>query len=237
METLKVAIFGANGKTGRLLIDKILKELQKREGDHVWQHPIGIVRNEEQKVQLSQELDIECAVIDLETFTVKQISTILEDLGVNAVVFAAGAGARGGIAELFTVDLDGCAKVVESCEIVDIERFIHISAMNIEDREFWWSLEGLKCYFIAKRSADHFVKESKLNFTILQPGFLLVGAGTGKVLPYDRLDERKVEGYTIQREDLASIIVQCLLHPKQTSRKTIGIANGDQTIKDFIGSL
>ena len=207
MESLRVAIIGANGKTGRLLLSQILKEQQKREGDKVWQNPVAIVHADEQARHLMDEYHVDSYVFDLEKASVDDLCSILRSTGVNACVFTAGVGTHGGIDQLFTVDLDGCIKVVEACEKVGVQRFIHVSAIRIEDREFWWNLEGLKSYFIAKRSADHFVKSSSLDFTILQPGWLHVGEGTGKVLPLDRINEKSSEGYSLKREDLALSLI------------------------------
>lgn len=223
---MKVAIVGANGKVGRLVCNK-LKECKS------FATPLALVRTEEQVDHFEREVGIEASLTSIEDSNVGQIAAALK--GCDAVVFSAGAGGKG-VERIFTVDLDGCVKTIEACEIAGIKRFIVVSAINAEDREFWWNT-ALRNYYIAKRTADHEVKNSKLDYTILHPGSLMLGGGTGKLTPVARVQETKKNHYAIQREDVASVIVESLLNPQKTIRKTIPLANGEQPISEFIQSL
>ncbi|CCC67341.1 hypothetical protein NCAS_0A07830 [Naumovozyma castellii] len=227
VSNLKVAVIGANGKVGRFLLTQL-----KNDTKH-FSTPLAVVRSKEQQNFFKNEFGINASLTSIEHSSVKELAAALK--GYDAVVFTAGAGGKG-LERIFTVDLDGCVKTVEACEQLGIKRLIVVSAIKAEDRSFWWNMEGLRDYYIAKRAADHDVRNSKLDYTILQPGFLQEGKGTGLVQPLDRIEEKK-DSYKIEREDVASAIVQCLLHPETTSRKTIELANGDQPIETFIKSL
>ena len=228
MGPLRVAIVGANGKIGHLLTAKL------KNSKASFATPVAIVRNEEQVKHFQDEMGVDASLASLESATVPELQKAFT--GCDAVVFTAGAGGKG-VERIFTVDLEGCAKVVEACEKSGISRFVIVSAIKAEDRDFWWGLEGLRNYYIAKKAADQYVRNSKLDWTILQPGFLDTNSGTGKLVPQDQLESKKDDNYRIQREDVAEFIVQSLLHPAETKLKTISLANGDVPIADFIKSL
>lgn len=230
IKKLTIGIVGAHGKTGSLT----LKALQQ----HGFENIVAFTRN----------------VIDLEndsTYNSKCIKQVNLDLinssvldlvkkfkGIDIIIFTAGAGDQG-LPHLFTVDVDGVSKCVEACEKVGTKRFILASVINVEERDFWWSLEGdLRYYFIAKRCADHEVRYSNLNWTILQPGWLsITNKPTGKIQPLETIEEQRMNGYTIEREDFAEVIISCILNPQATCMKSIPLANGDTEINKVIQNL
>ncbi|CCD26401.1 uncharacterized protein NDAI_0H02270 [Naumovozyma dairenensis CBS 421] len=224
----KVAIIGANGKVGRLIIEK-LKEDRKH-----FDVPLAIVRNKEQVDYFKNEVKIDASLTSIEHSSAKELANALK--GCDAVIFTAGAGGTS-IERIFTVDLDGCVKTVEACESVGIKRLIVVSAVKAEHRDFWWNIQGLRNYYIAKRAADHDVRQSKLDYTIVQPGWLKSGEPTGKLQPLEKFEEKAEGSYAIERADVASFIIQALLHPEKTARKTIELANGNQPIDEFIHAL
>lgn len=228
MGPLRVAVVGANGKVGRLLVN-LLKNQKEN-----FATPLAIVRTEEQVKHFQDEVRVDASLTSIETATVPELQKAFK--GCDAVVFSAGAGGKS-VDRIFTVDLEGCAKVVEACEGAGIARFIIVSAIKAEDRSFWWDLEGLRSYYIAKKAADLYVRNSKLNWTILQPGFLGTGPATGKLVKVDQLETKKDANYHVERADVAHAILESLLNPEKTKRKTIPLANGDIPIKDFIDSL
>lgn len=225
-----VGVIGAHGRTGLLT----LKALQK----HGFKNIIAFTRNIiDTKNSLSYDpTGIKQIHLDLVNSSVFELVELFNN--VDIIIFVAGSGHQS-VRELFTVDIDGVSKCVEASEMANIKRFILISVINVEERDFWWSLEGnLRDYFIAKRCADHEVRNSKLNWTILQPGWLAANnKPTGKIQPIERIEEQKTNGYTIEREDLAEVIVSCILNPTTTCMKSIPLSNGDTTIQDVLKNL
>ncbi|CCK70504.1 uncharacterized protein KNAG_0E02440 [Huiozyma naganishii CBS 8797] len=229
MTPLKVAIIGANGRIGRLLVDSLKKDTAQ------FATPLALVRNKEQQQRFIEEVGINASLTSIEFSSVAEIASAIK--GYNAVVFCAGAGGKG-MERIFTVDLDGCAKTLEACEQVGISRFIVVSAIKAEDRSFWWDWTGLREYYIAKRAADHDVRNSKLDYTIVQPGSLADDASTGKLASVQEIDLKLAAGeITCNRADVALFIKEALLHPKETNRKTVPLLNGDIPVEQFIKSL
>ncbi|EHN00818.1 YMR090W-like protein [Saccharomyces cerevisiae x Saccharomyces kudriavzevii VIN7] len=227
MSPLKVAVVGASGKVGCLLINQL-------NSNSSFSTPLAIVRTQDQVDHFKNEVRVDASLTDIENASVSEIADAID--GYDAVVFSAGAGGKG-IGRIFTVDLDGCIKVVEACEKAGVKRFIVVSALKAEERDFWCNIKGLREYYIAKRSADREVRDSKLDYTILQPGSLELNKGTGLLQPLNRLEEKASVNYSINREDVASFIVQSLLHPDATVKKTISLVNGDEPIETFIQGL
>lgn len=229
MSGLKVAIIGANGKIGRLLIN-ILKQDKAN-----FDTPLAIVRNSEQQDYFINEIKVNASLTSIEHATVKEIVDAIK--GYDAVVFSAGAGGKG-VERIFTVDLDGCCKAIEACQLANVKRFIVVSALKAEDRDFWWSIPSLREYYIAKRAADHDVRLSGLNYTILQPGWLLDSNGTQKFASLNQVDKMVEMGEkTVAREDVALFIKEALLHENETKEKTIPLLNGDIPINEFITTI
>ncbi|ODV97904.1 hypothetical protein PACTADRAFT_31321 [Pachysolen tannophilus NRRL Y-2460] len=225
MSLTKVAIIGANGKVGRLLTTK-LKSL-KTEFE-----PLAIVRNDSQASHF-EKLGINCTVISLED-TVENLSKALK--GCNAVVFTAGAGG-GSLERTFSIDLDGAVKIIEVCQKNKIERFIMVSAIRADERDFWYN-SSLRSYYIAKKYADSELRKSGLKYTILQPGYLKDGKGSGKVAEIQKaLSAEKFEDTQfIYRDDVAQAIVASLKN-NRTIGKTIPLINGDIPIDEFLDTI
>lgn len=217
----KVAVVGANGKVARRLINKLHGLPDKFE-------PLAIIRNKDQVKKFS-DIGIKSKVVSLEE-PVLNIAGALE--GANAVVFSAGAGGKG-LDKTFSIDLDGAVKVFEAAEKVGIKRIVLVSAIKAEDRDFWYNNE-LRSYYIAKKYADRELRRTKLDWTILQPGYLSDGEGTGKVT--DEIGNKKIADLQIDRDDVAQVIADSLQEPN-TIHKTITLVKGQTPIKQFLSSL
>lgn len=227
MSPLKVAVIGASGKIGKILCTQ-LKESE------AFATPKAIVRAQEQVDYFVKEIGIEASLTSIEDASVSEIAEAIKEC--DAVVFTAGAGGKGSPTRILTVDLDGAVKAIGACEIAGIKRFVIVSAIKAEDREFWTNLGALRPYYIAKKAADSEVRQSSLNYTIVQPGYLVSGKGTGKLCPEKEISW-KIQRPQIEREDVASFIVASLLNPEKTNKKTISLVNGSVPIKEFIANL
>src|SRR5690606_2128452 len=214
---MKVLVVGANGKIGRILVNKLQneKEFQVR----------AMVRSEEQ-ANAFKERGVDAVVADLEG-TVEQIGNAMD--GCDAVVFTAGSGSKTGPDKTLTVDLDGAVKTIEAAEAKGVKRFVMVSALQANNRENWNM--KIKHYYVAKHYADRILMDSDLDYTIVKPGGLLDGPGTGKIQVAEKLERG-----TIPREDVASTIIEVLREPKMI-RQSFDLVSGDLTIKEAIADF
>ena len=102
MSPLKVAVVGANGKVGRLLLNQL-------KNSSSFSTPLAIVRTQEQVEHFENKVGVDAVLTDIENASVNEIVDAIK--GYDAVVFSAGAGGKG-VERIFTVDLDGCIKAV-----------------------------------------------------------------------------------------------------------------------------
>ena len=214
----RVLIIGANGKIGKILAKKL-----KGSADF---EPVAIVRKEEQKNQFNQQR-IESRLASLEG-SIEELTTAME--GVDVIVFVAGSGGSTGDDKTLCVDLDGAVKVMESAKTLGIKRFIMLSAIQADNRDFW-ETSGIKPYYIAKHYADRVLKEIGLDYTILRPGGLLDEPGKGLITINNPTEQRG-----IPREDVAGFILN-VLESDHTIGKVIEFNEGSQSFADVLGDL
>lgn len=214
---MKVCIVGANGKIGRILVDKMSKmdEFRVR----------AFVRKEEQ-AEAFCERDIEAVTCDLED-TVDNIAEALD--GSDAVVFTAGSGSKTGPDKTLLVDLDGAVKTIEAAEAKGIKRIIMVSALQAHHRENW--NERIRHYYVAKHYADRVLTASSLDYTIVRPARLLDEKGTGKIKLAENLERT-----SIPREDVADTIIACLKHDN-TIRKGFDLISGETPIEEAVKNI
>lgn len=223
----KIAVIGANGKVATHLFQKLTQLKSEFE-------PTAFIRSSSQGAKF-KELGVKYSTdIDLTNSNVKSITESLK--GFDAVVFSAGSGGKG-LELFFTVDLDGAVKVSEAAKAANVKRFVLVSAIKSLDRDFWWDSE-LRPYYIAKKYADEVISSDKaLDWTILQPGYLLESEGTGKIEEPKKVDAGKKLGDTdnivIPREDVAQTIID-VLKDDSTIHKFIPLISGSLDIKDAI---
>src|SRR3954451_5466716 len=118
---VKVAIAGAHGQ-----IALRLARLLTARGDRV----VGLIRNPGHASEVG-EAGAAPVVCDLEQASVEEIATAIE--GVDAVVFAAGAGWGSGAARKVTMDRDGAIKLLRAATTAAVSRYLMISAAGVEN--------------------------------------------------------------------------------------------------------
>jgi uncharacterized protein YbjT (DUF2867 family) len=183
-ERKNVLVAGANGTTGRSIID-----LLKR--SKVYQ-PIAMVRKQEQKDHFEKE-NVSTVLADLE-----------EDVGhtvknADRVIFAAGSKGK----NVIGVDQDGAKKLTDAAKEAGLEKFVMLSAMGADNPSISTELED---YLKAKQNADHHLRSSGLKYSIVRPGRLTNDDGTGKIQLNEKL---KIQG-SISRADVAKTLVEAL---------------------------
>lgn len=226
---MKVLVIGAHGKIGQILTKKL-------HGSDDFEEVAGL-RTAEQR-QTYEAAGIQTIALDLE-----KEQTDLEKAmqGVDAVVFTAGSGGKTGPEKTMMVDLDGAVKSIKAAEKVGVKRFIMVSAINANKREFWsYGRHDLGAtgnfYYAAKHYADAYLTNSQLDYTILRPTLLLDDAGTGKVTLTTDLDTITSPRMKISREDVATTILAMLDNP-HVVRQSFDLDSGDESIVDAVNHL
>src|SRR5215204_4595323 len=182
-----------------------------------------MIRNEDQVSRL-RELGGEPIVADLEG----EVGHTIE--GCDAVIFSAGGGPGSGAEKKETVDRQGAVKLIEAAKEHGARRYVMVSAMGAADPES--GSEAMQPYLFAKARADQALEESGLDYTIVRPGSLTDGPGTGTVEAAESLGRRG----EIPREDTARVIAVAL-EKANTFGKTFEVLSGATPIEEASGRL
>lgn len=212
---MDVLIAGGHGQIARRLIRRLAAE------GHTAR---GLIRNPDHAADI--EADGGVAVLcDLERDDVRPHVS-----GADAIVFAAGAGPGSGAERKRTVDLGGAVKCVEAAEALGVARFAIVSSIGAHDPE--GGPETMRPYLRAKAEADAHVAASTLDWTIVRPGSLENGPGTGRV------DVSTVPGRRgpVPRDDVALVLAETLEAPN-TIRLTFELFTGEVPAREAVRGL
>ena len=213
-----IAIVGGNGKIARHVIAQLAADGHQ---------PVALVRNPAYKHDLEQ-LGAHVSMLDIEQDEVDHFAATFAEC--DAVVFSAGGGPDGNIDRKRTVDLGGSLKSIKAARQAGIDRFVQISAINVDhpvpdDAQPVW-----RAYVEAKRDADAALRDSGLDWTILRPGRLTDDDGTGLVA----LGE-DVERGEIPRADVAAVVVAVLDNPTSIGRQW-NLVGGQTPVDEAVAS-
>lgn len=206
---MKVLVVGANGQIGHQVVEKL-----KSKGHD----PVAMVRKEEQTGQFKEQ-GIDTVLGDLE----KDFSHAFE--GVDTVVFAAGSGGSTGADMTIVIDQEGAIETVDNAKNAGVKHFVIVSSMGADSPK---EADNIKHYMYAKHRADEHLKASGIDYTIIRPGMLQNDGGTGKV----SLSEENQEFGNVQREDVASVIVQSV-DANKAENKVYTLLEGDTPVEDL----
>ena len=124
--------------------------------------------------------------------------------GVDAVVFAAGAGPGSGPARKRTVDYGAAVKLIDACRL---ERHLALRDGQRDGRPRPRRRgDEMRPYYEAKLEADTALAASGLDYTIVRPGGLTDDPGTGLVEVAARLEQYG----RVPRDDVAATLLACL---------------------------
>jgi nucleoside-diphosphate-sugar epimerase len=213
---IEVAIAGAHGRIG-MLLGRLLVE----QGHTV----LGLIRNPEQEDDL-HAIGVEPVICDLEG----EGDAGAAVSGVDAVVFAAGAGPGSGAERKRTMDFEGAVKLIDAAKAEGIRRYVIVSAMGAADPP----AEGGEVfgeYLRAKADADRELMASGLEYTIVRPGGLTDEPPNGLVRIGERLDRGEVP-----RADVAAVLLACLLD-RHTIDRSFDLLGGETPIADAVAAL
>ncbi|MEH7320618.1 NAD(P)H-binding protein [Priestia megaterium] len=211
---MKVLVVGANGRVGSYLVDKLVEN-----GHFVY---AGTRRD----TLTSNSNNVRYVHIDL----LASPEAIAENMyDAEAIFFVAGSRGK----DLLQIDLNGAVKVMRAAENKKIKRFIMLSSVFALNQDKWNEsfLKDLTNYNIAKHFADHWlINNTKLDYTIVQPGVLKEEPGSGKInVNIDHPGENAIE-------NVVDTLVQSL-QDRNTIGKVITMSDGKTPIADALRNL
>ncbi|WP_263390484.1 NAD(P)H-binding protein [Psychrobacter sp. YGAH215] len=127
----------------------------------------------------------------------------------------------------------GAVKTMQAVQDKGIKRYIMLSTVFSLDTSKWNQpgIADLKEYYVCKHYADQWlVKNSSLNYTIVQAGALKERAGTGKIIVNDdNAGENAIE-------DVATTLA-AVLNADNTIKKVFSMHNGETAIDAALAKL
>jgi uncharacterized protein YbjT (DUF2867 family) len=214
---MRVAIAGAHGQ-----IALRLQELLTARGDEA----LGLIRNPKHAEDIRAR-GATPVVCDLESAPVEEVAEAVR--GVDAVVFAAGAGPGSGAERKLAVDRDGAIKLLEAARTAGVDRYVMISAVGAENPPS--GDDVFSVYLRAKADADTAVAASDRAWTIIRPGRLTDDPGTGSVRA--SIDAERGQ---VTRDDVAAVLAAVLAEPRLAG-VTFYLNGGDDPIASAIAAL
>jgi nucleoside-diphosphate-sugar epimerase len=208
---MKVLVVGANGRVGSRLVEKLAED-----GHFVY---AGSRRD-----NLTSHLsNVQHVHIDL-LANPNEIAEKMYDA--EAIFFVAGSRGK----DLLKIDLNGAVKIMCAAESKNIKRFIILSSVFSLDQDKWNEsfLKDLTDYNIAKHFADQWlINNTKLDYTILQPGVLKEIPGSGEIdVNIDYPAENSIE-------NVVDALAQSLIEPA-TIGKVITMCDGKTPIAEAL---
>ncbi|WP_406477402.1 SDR family oxidoreductase [Streptomyces platensis] len=217
---MRIVIAGGHGQ-----IALRLERLLAKRGDEV----AGIIRRPEQAGDVLAA-GAEPVVCDLESASVEDVARHME--GVDAAVFAAGAGPGSGIERKDTVDRGAAAVFADAAEAAGVRRFLVVSSMGADREPPEGTDPVFAAYLRAKGAADADVRaRAGLDWTILRPGRLTNDPGTGLVALADTTGRSEVT-----RDDVAAALVALLDEPATIGR-TLELIGGEVPVEDAVRAV
>lgn len=217
---MHVVIAGGHGKIGLRLA-----ALLAGRGDTV----VGVVRNPDHRADL-ETAGAEAAVLDLESAGVDELAGHL--MGADAVVFAAGAGPGSGVDRKDSVDRAAAALLADAARQAGVRRYLLVSSTGVDAEPAPDTDEVWAAYLRAKKAAEEAIRATDLQWTILRPGRLTDGPGTGKVLlappPVPRAD--------VTRDDTAAVLA-ALLAASETAGRVLELRAGGTDLLEAVKGL
>ncbi|MDP3889679.1 NAD(P)H-binding protein, partial [Nocardioides sp.] len=130
-----------------------------------------------------------------------------------------------------TVDLEGALKSIEGALGAGIRRFVHVSAIDVDEPVPADASPVWRAYVKAKRDADAALRATDLDWTIIRPGRLTDERGTGLVA----LGE-DVERADIPRADVAAVLAAVVDAPTSVRRQW-NLVSGPATVEDAMATV
>lgn len=205
----RIAIIGGHGKVA-LELSRILSG----EGIDV----TSVIRNPEHRADV-EATGATAAVLDVENSTTADIAGALQ--GHDAVVWSAGAG--GGSPErTYAVDRDAAIRSMDAAAQAGVGRYVMVSYFGAGPDHGVPEDNGFYAYAEAKAAADAYLRGTDLQWTILGPGALTDGPGSGLI---DVNPSDTSAGTETSRANVA-LVAAAVLGMPATAGRTIEFRDG-----------
>tara|TARA_R110002167_G_scaffold318488_2_gene524127 strand:- start:20913 stop:21551 length:639 start_codon:yes stop_codon:yes gene_type:complete len=183
-EKKNVLVAGANGTTGRIIIDILQKSGTYK--------PVAMVSQQKQKEHFESE-NVTTVLADLE----EDLSQVVTQI--NKIIFAAGSKGK----NVVGVDQEGAKRLIDAARQAGIEKFVMLSSMGADNPS---KNKDLEAYLKAKQNADEHLRASGLGYSIVRPGQLTNEDGKGRI----ELGSKLNKSGSISRSDVAETLVEVL---------------------------
>ncbi|RMD86527.1 MAG: SDR family oxidoreductase [Calditrichaeota bacterium] len=218
-----ILIVGATGQLGSMIVHKLLAQNKK----------VRAFVRRTSDFEMLQKAGAEIVFGDL-----KEPETLLPAFeGVNRVVTTASATMRGGADNIDTVDLQGTHDLIDAAIQAKVEQFVYVSAFGLTS-DIPMALAK------AKSQNEAHLKNSGLNYTILQPvnfmeawiGFV-IGAQLQKEPTVTIVGDGTVKIGFVAMENVAELAVNVLGHP--AAQNSVIPLNGPRSVsyREIIGLI
>jgi uncharacterized protein YbjT (DUF2867 family) len=216
---MRVVVVGASGRTGQLIVEKLIA------GGHT---AVATIRNPKHMAAMVS-LGAETVMLDLELSTGPAFQAQFK--GADAIVFAAGSGTG----ESSALDRTGLIKTARAAETVGVKRYLAIASIGASTGMKLtgeWATAEMRDYYKQKRAGNKYLRESGLDWIILEPGGLTEGKPTGKVT----ISEEQIEEAPIDRADVAAVVV-ALLESKKSNKRAFQLIGGKTAIAEAVAKV
>lgn len=214
----RIVIIGGHGKVAlrlaRMLADR---------GDEV----TSIIRNPDHAAEVADH-GATPVVADVEFLSADELAQHLA--GHDAVVWSAGAGG-GNPERTYAVDRDAAIRSMEAAASAGVTRYVMVSYLGARADHGVDPDNSFFAYAEAKAAADHHLRQTALDWTILAPGGLTLEPATGRIaVGYE------LQGGKVSRDDVAAVAA-AVMTDDRTIGKTIPFVGGDTPIDEALSQL
>ena len=202
-----VLVAGANGTTGRIIIDILQKSNTYK--------PVAMVRKQEQKERFESE-HVTTVLADIE----EDLSQVVTQI--DKIIFAAGSKGK----NVVGVDQEGAKRLTDAAKQAGIEKFVMLSSMGADNSS---QNKELEAYLKAKQNADEHLRASGLEYSIVRPGQLTIEDGKGRI----ELGSKLNKSGSISRADVAKTLVE-VLDNDVMQNQTFELLEGETSIENAV---
>lgn len=216
---MRVIVVGAGGRTGRLIVEKLVA------AGHT---AVATIRSPKHMAAMVS-LGAETVMLDLELSTGPDFQAQFK--GADAIVFAAGSAAG----ESSALDRTGLMKTVRAAEAAGVKRYLAIASIGASTGmklSGEWNTAEMRDYYKQKRAGNKYLRESGLDWIILEPGSLTDDKPIGKVT----ISEEAIEEAPVDRADVAAVTV-ALLESKKSSKHAFQLVGGKTAITAAVAKV
>lgn len=216
---MRVVVIGAGGRTGRLVVEQLVA---------AGHQAVATIRSPKHMAAMVT-LGAETVMLDLDLSTGPDFQAVFK--GADAIVFAAGSAAG----ESSALDRTGTVKTVRAAASAGVKRYLTISSIGASTGmklSGEWDNEEMRDYYKQKRAANKHLRESGLDYTIVEPGELTDGKPGGKIT----ISEDAIEEAAIDRADVAAVVV-ALLASKRSIGKAYQLTGGKVAIATAVAKI